>query len=629
MKRSDNTARDLGAMLGAKIFAAALFSILASTFTPLACAAGAEPGKPYTPDPQKVLRYAFRVAETSFDPATVSDSYSVIALSAIFDSPLRYDYLARPVRMVPNTLAAMPEVSADFRTFTLRVKPGIYFADHEVFGGKKRELVAEDYVYSIKRLFDPKLRSPSVGEIESYLVGAAALQKRAQATGKMDYDTPLEGLRALDRYTFQVKLIEPGPRFMYVMANPAISSALAREVVERYGDDVGAHPLGTGAFTLSFWKRSSRMVFTYNPNFREAYFEGSPAPGDAIGQRVLATMKGKRLPQVSRVEVAVIEEEQPRYLSFLNNEFDLLFLVPGAYADISIPRNKLAPSLAAKGIQLGQDPGMEIRYIYFNMNDPVVGGYTPEKIALRRAISLGFRTDDEINIVRKGLAIRAYQPFATDVEGYDPNFKTSLSEYDPAKARALLDMFGYKDIDGDGFRELPDGTPLILKDNSTPSELSRQYDELMTRSMGAIGIRVSVSKAKFPDLLKDSNAGKLMMWRLGGGAENPDAANWLKSLYGPNAGPQGNRANFKLAAYDALFARSQSMPDGLARTKLIQQMSKLVVAYAPWRVTTHHIDADLWYPYVLGYRQQPIWTGEWWRFIDIDVPLMKKYEAKR
>ena len=157
---------------------------------------------------------------------------------------------------------------------------------------------------------------------------------------------------------------------------------------------------------------------------------------------------------------------------------------------------------------------------------------------------------------------------------------TSLSEYDPAKARALLDMFGYKDIDGDGFRELPDGRPLILKDNSTPSELSRQYDELMTRSMEALGIRVSVSKAKFPDLLKESNAGKLMMWRLGGGAENPDAANWLKSLYGPNAGPQGNRANFKLAAYDALFARSQSMPDGLARTKLIQQMSKLVVAYA-------------------------------------------------
>ena len=210
MKRSDSSPRDLGTRLGARIFAYALFSILGCTYAPLVCATGAEPGKPYMPDPQKVLRYAFRVAETSFDPATVSDSYSVIALSAIFDTPLRYDYLARPVRMVPNTLAAMPEVSADFRTFTLRVKPGIYFADHEVFGGKKRELVAADYVYSIKRLFDPKLRSPSLGEIESYLVGAAALQKRAQATGKVDYDTPLEGLRALDRYTFQVKLVEPG-----------------------------------------------------------------------------------------------------------------------------------------------------------------------------------------------------------------------------------------------------------------------------------------------------------------------------------------------------------------------------------------------------------------------------------
>ena len=589
----------------------------------------AESGAAYAPDPQKVLRYAFRVAESSFDPAKVSDTYSVIALSAIFDAPLRYDYLARPVRIVPNTLVAMPEISADYRTFTLRVKPGIYFADDAAFRGKKRELVAEDYVYSIKRLFDPALSSPSLGDIENDLVGSTALLKHVRAGNKMDYDALLEGLRTLDRYTFQIKLVEPNPRFMYNMANPVVASAVAREVVDHYGSDFGAHPVGTGAYKLAFWKRSSKMEFEYNPNFRDSYFDGNPAADDPLGQAVLATMKGKRVPQVSRIEVAVIEEEQPRYLSFLNNEFDLLFLVPGAYANMVMPQNQLAPNLAKLGIQLGQDPSMEVRYIFFNMNDPIVGGYSSEKIALRRAISLGYRTNDEINVVRKGLAVAAHTPFAPGVVGDEPNFKTSASETDPARARALLDMFGYNDIDGDGFREMPDGKPLILKHNSTPTELDRQYDEVLKRSMDEIGIRVEVRKAKWPELLKESNAGQLMMWRLGGGATKPDAGNWLESLYGPNAGPQGNRANFKLTAFDELFAKSQALPDGAARTKLIQEMSKLIVAYAPWRITTHHIDADLWYPYVLGYRQHPIWTGDWWRFIDIDVPLMKQYAAKR
>jgi ABC-type transport system substrate-binding protein len=583
----------------------------------------------YMPDKNKVIRYPFEIAETSMDPHKVSDVYSTIVHNAIFDTPVRYDYLARPLKVVPNTLASEPEISADFTTYTFRVKPGIYFADHEVFGGKKRELVAEDYVYSIKRLFDPALSAPLLAEVEGYVVGSEEMLKRVRKANKMDYDTPLEGLRALDRYTFQIKLNDPKPGFIYTMTDCRVACAVAREVVEKYGNDIGSHPVGTGAYKLVAWKRASRMVFEYNPNFREAYFEGQPAADDKVGQEVLAKMRGKRLPQVYRFEIAIVEERQPRYLAFRNNQFDLMWQFPEDFANMAFPGNQLAGDLKAQGIQMRQVPALDIRFVYFNMEDPIVGGYTPDKIALRRAISLGYKTSDEINIIRKGQGIPAHTPYSPGVQGYDPNFRTSVGEYDPSKAKALLDLYGYKDINGDGYREMPDGKPLVLLYYSTPTDRDKQYDELWKRSMDEIGLQIQIRKGKWPDHLKESNAGKLMMWQLGGSATSPVADTWLQTYYGPNAGFKGNRSRFKLEAYDRLFEQSEVLGDTPERTKLYQEMARILTVYAPMKVNLHSILTDLWYPYVIGFVRPPVQSQSWWRFVDVDVPLMREFEAKR
>ncbi len=584
---------------------------------------------PYSPDRSKVLRYAFEVAETSMDPHKVSDVYSTIVHNAIFDTPIRFDHLARPLKIVPNTVVSLPEVADNYRTYTFRVKPGIYFADDPAFGGKKRELTAADYVYSIKRLFDPKLSAPLLAEVDGVLVGSADYIAKARKANKLDYDAPLEGLKALDRYTFQIKLEYTKPDFIYVLTDCRAACAVAREVVEKYGDDIGSHPVGTGAYKLVSWKRSSRMVFEYNPNFREAYFEGEPQPDDEVGQAILAKMKGKRIPQVFRFEVAIIEERQPRYLSFLNNEFDLIWLLPEDFANIAIPGNKMAPNLQKVGLQMQQVPALDLTYTYFDMDSPVIGGYTPAKVALRRAIALAYKTHDEIAIVRKGQAIPAHTPYAPGSQGWTPDFRTSANEHDPQKAKALLDMYGYKDRDGDGYREMPDGSPLVLKHNSAPTDRDKQIDEIWKRSMDEIGIKIEVRKAKWPDLLKESNAGKLMMWQLGGSATSPSADTWLQNLYGPNEGFKGNRARFKLKQYDELFERSEKLPDSPERTKLYQEMAKIIVSYAPWKINTHRILTDMWYPYVIGFRRPPVQSQSWWRFVDIDVALMKQYEAKR
>ncbi len=212
-------------------------------------------------EPQKVFRYAFLVAESTFDPQRVIDLYSNIVNQAMFDPPLKYDYLARPMKLKANTLTELPEISADGKTFTMHVKPGIYFNDDPAFEGKKRELVAQDYVYTMKRLMDPKNAAPLLSEVEEYVAGAAEAVAKARKANKFDYDAPIEGLKVVDRYTWQVKLNDAFYVWIYNLADCRVSCAVAREVVEHYGDDVGAHPVGTGPYRLTFWKRASKMVF--------------------------------------------------------------------------------------------------------------------------------------------------------------------------------------------------------------------------------------------------------------------------------------------------------------------------------------------------------------------------------
>ena len=569
---------------------------------------------------QKVLRYAFERAETTLDPQKTSDVYSNFVESAIFETPLDYDYLARPLKLVPVTLEAMPEITDDGRVYKLRLKRGIYFTDDPAFKGRKRELVAEDYAFSIKRLMDPKLASPLGAEVEGIVAGSDEAIARARKSGTFDYDAPMEGLKVLDRYTLQIKLTDSLYNFIYLLADCRATCAVAREVVEAYGDDIGAHPVGTGPFKLSFWKRGSKIILDANPGFREEYFDAEAT--DDVGREILAQQKGKRMPMVSRVEISAIEEEQPRWLSFVNGEMDLIFRVPEEFSNVGLPNGELAPNLAKRGIGMRRVAALDLTYAPFNMEDPTIGGYTPDRVALRRAITLGYDTAAEIAIVRKNQAIPAQTPFSPGVAGYDPAFRTTANEFSPPKAKALLDMYGYLDRDGDGYREMPDGKPLVLEFNSTPTVRDKQIDELWKRSMDDIGLKLTVNKGRWQDHLKASNAGKLMIWQLGGSAAAPDADTWLVSYYGPNAGYKGNRSFFKLDAYDRLYEKARVLPDSPERTRLYQEMTRLIVAYAPAKLQTHRLLTDMWYPWVLGFRRPAMLGNHFWKYVDIDLGRM-------
>jgi ABC-type transport system substrate-binding protein len=277
-------------------------------------------GSGYAADPGKTLHVAFPTAETSFDPQFASDAVSDGIIANIYEAMLEYDYLARPVKLVPRTLEAMPLVQDNGATFVFKLRKGIFFTPDPAFKGKPRELTAADQAYAIKRLLDPAVKSPWRWLVDGKIIGADEVQAQASKTGQLDYDAPIAGLEVVDRYTLRIRLKQADLRFLYAFAVPN-SAAVAPEIVAAYGQDFGAHPVGTGPYMLDEYKRSAKIVLVANPRYRsDTYVPAGPVPADS--QSIAAALKGKKLPLAGRIEISIIEEGQARWLAFLNRELD-------------------------------------------------------------------------------------------------------------------------------------------------------------------------------------------------------------------------------------------------------------------------------------------------------------------
>ncbi|HXX86414.1 MAG TPA: ABC transporter substrate-binding protein [Casimicrobiaceae bacterium] len=569
------------------------------------------PSTPLAADPRKVLRVAFEAGETGFDPVKVTDSYSSEVMQVVFERLLTYDYLARPMKLVPGTAETLPEITDNGKTFLFKLRKGITFQADPAFKGPRRELTVADYAYSIKRLVDPANRSPWRFLVNGKIAGLDEVAKKAERTKRFDYDTVVPGLEIVDRYTLRVRLTATDYNFVYIMAMPAMS-AVAREVIEAYPDDTNAHPVGTGPYVLKSWTRKARIVLEANPDYREVIwdFVGSNDPRD---QAAVAAMKGKRIPQIGQVEISIIEEEQSRWLAFQHGEIDYIDrFVP--FAPIAIPDNKLAPDLAARGITLDRSVEPEVIYYFFNMKDPVVGGYSKEKIALRRALIMSYDTAEEIRVIRKNQAIENQMPVPAGVVGHDPGYRGILA-HDPKLANELLDYFGYKK-GADGYRNDPSGKPFTIVLTSETQAIYREYDELWKKALDGIGVRFETRKGPFSDNLKAAEACQLAMWGSSWHADYPDGENFMQLLYGPNT-HESNHGCYQSAAFDEMYVRLRNMPDSAERNRLFLLMSRQMEVDGAWKVGVSRYRNVLVYPQVKGYRFHPINTAVW-EYLDID-----------
>ncbi|WP_374354170.1 ABC transporter substrate-binding protein [Chitinimonas sp.] len=524
-----------------------------------------------------------------------------------------------------KTAAEMPKVSDDGKVYTFKIKQGIYFADDPAFGGKKRELTAQDYIYSIQRMVDPAHRGAPWDFLYKGKVLGLDEKIAAAKNGKFDYDSPVEGLVALDRYTFQIKLKAPDYNMPYIMAVPA-NVAVAREVVEKYGDELDAHPVGTGPYKLKLWQRRNRILLEANPNFRGERYE--PVAGaTGIDPVVHKQLQGKVFPQVGNIDIRIIETPQSAWLAFDDGGLDVMAEFDASYVSVVAPGGKVAQKYLDRGWQYERIAPSAIQVKQFNMEDPVVGGYTPEKVALRRAFALAFNTNKMIWLVKNGQATEANSPLAPSITGFDPNFKNALHEFSPAKGNSLLDLFGYKDCDGDGLRELPGCKPLTITYLTSIGKDDRDDEAMVQKSWALLGIKCEIKKVQFPDLLSARDTGKFQMAVFVWNADYPDAENFMQLLYGPNKGAVNN-TRFEHKEFDQLYRQIATMPDSPERNAKLRRMSRIVSAYVPWAYEFHTLYSHVSQPWVQGYKPFP--TGfPYFLYTDIDTKKRESILGKR
>lgn len=489
---------------------------------------------------KKILNIAARTKIGTLDPVRCSSQYDNVAVSMIFEPLFEYAPADRPYRLEPNLLESMPETSTSALSYTFTLKKGVHFHDDPAFeNGKGREVTAADVIYSIKRMADRSFQ-PSGWWIYNQHIAGFDDFKRAQP---INYETPVAGLQVLDRHRFRINLTKPFPQLLNVLAT-CYASVVAREVVEKYGPEIGMHPVGTGPFVLKELSLGTKVVLERNPKYR--------------------------LPTVDGVVMHVFEQDQPMWLKWRAGDIDFI-QVPAEYFDeLFDEKNQLRESYVKNGVHAVVRQKLDFIFRGFNMEDPIVGGFQKGKL-VRQAISLAMDTGELIEAFYNRTASPYDGPIPPALEGHKPGVISAYRGPSLELAKKKLAEAGYPDGQG-----LP---PIEYHTNRGGN--SPEQGEMVARQLKKAGITINLSSHSFPELEEMVKKRKAQMFNMSWGSDYPDAENNLALFYGPNAEDGSSYFNYKNPVYDELYRRASVLPSSPERTALYEKMRDLIIEDCP------------------------------------------------
>lgn len=533
--------------------------------------------------------YAYEPAKIKgMDPAFADDLYSGTEVMRVYEGLLQYHYLKRPYELIPALAEEMPKISKDGKIFTFKLKKGVLFQDDAAFkatGGKGREVIAEDFVYSFKRIADAKLNSPMWWLFDGKIEGLNEWRDAGVKAGKADYAAPVAGMKALDNYTLEIKLKSRSYQFLYSLAMPA-ASVVAREVVENYGPEFLNHPVGTGAFKVSEYNVTSKIIYVKNPTFRKEVYPSEGEPGDAEAGRLADA--GKTLPLVDKIIMTIFTEDQPQWLTFMKGSLDVSSIPKDNFSQAIGADGNIMPELAKKGITLSKSPSLDITHTSFNMTDPLVG----KNKFLRQALSLVLDMDQEIKLFYNGRAISAQGPIPPGLAGYDASLVNPYKQHNVEKAKELLMKAGFPDGKG-----LPELEYLTVQ-----SSTNRQMTDFFVKELQALGVKLKVQSYSWPEFNQSLKNKKGQLWSFAWGADYPDAENFLQLFYSKNGSPGPNDANYSNPEYDRMYEKSLTLPDSAERTAIYKKMAAILVEDTPWIFGVHRLAYGLVQPWMKNYK---------------------------
>lgn len=562
---------------------------------------------------EKVLNIAVPQKVKGMDPIYANDRYSSNEIARVYEGLLEYHYLKRPYTLIPNLAEAMPTVSKDGFTYTFKIKKGVTFHDDKAFkDGKGRELTAQDFVYSIKRLADPKLQSTGWWVLKGKLAGLDAWREKNAKASKVNYDEVVEGIKAVDSHTLQFKLAKPFPQFLYSLAMP-FTFVVAKEVVEYYGNQFLNHPVGTGPFVLPQFSQGLKITYTKNPKFRKKTF---PSEASEELEPLLADA-GKQLPLVDKIVVNIIEETQPRWLNFQKGKVDYIAVPKDNFDSAITPDKNLSDSLVQKGIELMVAPSLDVTYIAYNHDNKLF-----QNVKLRRAMMLAYDVDKSNELFYNNTALPAQSVVPPGIKGFIKGYKNPYRnpnrEQALAAAKELLAEAGYPE--GKGF-------PEITYDCASGT-VSRQQGEYFKKQMAEIGINVKVVSNPWPQLQDKITKRSVELYGIAWGADYPDAENFLQLLYGPNRSPGANGSGYDNPEFNQLFKVSSVMQDSPERTAMYEKMYRIAAEQVPWIYGVHRQTFTIKQGWLKNYVSTDFDSGQE-KYLDVDLnkkaELLKKF----
>ncbi|MFG1493480.1 ABC transporter substrate-binding protein [Halobacteriovorax sp. ZH4_bin.1] len=558
---------------------------------------------------EKVLHLAVTSEVKGMDPIYTNDRYSSNEVGRVYEGLLEYHYLKRPYTLVPNLAESLPEVSEDGLTYTFKVKQGVLFQDDAAFkDGKGRELVAEDFVYSIKRLADPKLQGLGWWLLQDKIVGLDEWREKNSKKDTVDYSEVVEGLKTLDKYTLQFKLKKQFPQFLYSLAMP-FTFVVAKEVVDHYGKEFLNHPVGTGPFMLKEFRQSAKkFIYEKNPNFRKKLF-----PTESSDEfKHMLKYAGKPVPFVEKIEINIIKEDQPRWLNFLKGRVDYIGIPKDNFESAVTPGKGLGDEFAKKGIELSVSPSLDVTYTAFNHDLKLF-----HNVDLRRALALAYNVKEFNKLFYNDTALPAQSVVPPGIAGNMPDYVNPYRNRDLEKAKALLAKAGYPE--GKGLPEITYDCP--------SSSTSRQIGELFKKQMAEIGVNIKVVQNSWPELQKKITARQVMLYGIAWGADYPDAENFLQLLYGPNRSPGANGSGYDNPKFNELFAKASIMQDSPERTAIYEQLNKMAAEEVPWLYGVHRQSYLIKHSWLKNYITTDFEAGQA-QYLDIDLEAKKNMQSK-
>lgn len=524
-----------------------------------------------------VFRYSFDGNVDSMDPLKAGTSYTAPVVNNIFDTLYAYKYLAEPVEIKPNLASSLPEVSEDLLTYTFRMKKGVVFQDSVAFkDGKGREVVANDFVYSLKRHFDPN--NVSTGK---WLWKDRILGLDEWAAAGADYESSVAGLKAIDDYTVQITLKRPFPQLINTLTMP-YSAVVPKEAVLHFGQSFGRNPVGSGPF--SFVSMDSTMIkLKRNQNYRNEPVDLSAEGFDESvhGPYGIKAIDGQSPPFVDFFEVHFIKESSARWLSLNKpDEIDFAVLPKELYPTVLAGSDSLQLNDEYKSrFDSKVDMKLGLVFVGFNMNDPEIGfNDNPERNEQNRILRCAIKSAYDWKMVNRS----SYQNTGLIFNGVIP---PGVPEY----LVGAVDDVNRNNPDhhiskmaGAGWNKdnLPDLTYHHLGNviHNRFFDLFRGFLSKINYPTDKVNSKKYGSFAEFNESIRNHKAQIFYMeWSL----DYPDVENSMQLFYGPNESPGSNFFNYRNQMYDQMFEEvAYQMPSDY-RTAVFQEMNRLVEQDCP------------------------------------------------